>query len=66
MKLRSLVVRLIVMWMPVLPPTPLIERPQREASPMATPIHVTAAASRGAKVSVINRELVIVAQNSGG
>ena len=68
MKLRSLVIRLIVVWIPVLPPTPLIARPQREASPRGVPVHVvvTAEASRGANVSAINRESFRVAQNSGG
>jgi hypothetical protein len=56
MKLRSLVVRLIVLWIPVLPPTPLIARAQRQASLIATPVHVTAAAGRGSEMSVTNRE----------
>jgi hypothetical protein len=45
---------------------PLIARQQQEALLMATPVHVTAAARRGIEVSVINRELVIVMQHSGG
>jgi hypothetical protein len=57
MKLRSLVLRLIVVWMPVLPPTPLIARAQRDASSMATPVHVTAEARHGTEVSVIHRAL---------
>lgn len=56
MKLRSLVVRLIVVWIPVLPPTPLIARAQRQASLIATPVHVTAAEGRGTEMSVTNRE----------
>src|SRR5882762_3804101 len=55
MKLRSLVLRLIVVWMPVLPPTPLIARAQREAPSMATPVHVTAEARHGTEVFVIHR-----------
>jgi hypothetical protein len=68
MNLRSLVIRLIVVWIPVLPPPPLIARQQREASPTGVPVHVlvTAEASCGTEVSVINRELLIVRQHSGG
>jgi hypothetical protein len=68
MNLRSLVIRLIVVWIPVLPPTPLIARPQREASPTGAPVHVvvTADARHRTEVSLINRELVTVGQNSGG
>jgi hypothetical protein len=66
MNLRSLVIRLIVVWIPVLPPPPLIARPQREASLMATPVHATAAARCGTEASVINRGLVVFMQHSGG
>jgi hypothetical protein len=57
MNLRSLVIRLIVVWMPVLPPTPLIARAQREGPSTGTPVHVvvTAGARSGTEVSVINR-----------
>jgi len=37
MKLRYLIIRLIVVWIPVLPPTPLIARQQREISPRRAP-----------------------------
>jgi hypothetical protein len=63
MKLRSLVIRLIVVWIPVLPPTPLIARAQRETPLLATPVHLTPAACRCTETSVINRELVMVVQN---
>jgi hypothetical protein len=33
MKLRSLVIRTILAWVPILPPPPLLARPQGEASP---------------------------------
>jgi hypothetical protein len=66
MKLRSLVIRLIVVWIPVLPPTPLIARAQREASSTENPVHVIAAARRGTEVSAINRESFILVWNSGG
>ena len=58
MKLRSLVLRLIVVWMPVLPPAPLIARQQREASPSRTPAAVVsnAGTSRGAEPTLHNRE----------
>ena len=32
MKLRSLVLRTILAWVPILPPPPLLARPQREAA----------------------------------
>jgi hypothetical protein len=67
MKLRSLVLRLIVVWMPVLPPAPLIAREQREASPTRTPSAVveTWRTSRGAQPTLHNRERIVVAQDSG-
>jgi hypothetical protein len=65
MKLRSLIIRLILVWMPVLPPTSLIARARREASSMATPLHVTASARRCTEVCLNNRGLVMVARNSG-
>jgi hypothetical protein len=67
MKLRSLVLRLIVVWMPVLPPAPLIARQQREASPTRTPAAVveTAGMSRGTATTLHNREGIVVAQDSG-
>ena len=40
MKLRSLIVRLVVAWIPVLPPAPLIAQLQREASPVRPAVHV--------------------------
>jgi hypothetical protein len=68
MKLGSLVIRTIFAWMPILPPPPLIARQQREASPTGAPVHVLVIAegSCGTEVSVINRELLIVMQHSGG
>ena len=68
MKLRSLVIRLFVMWMPVLPPTPLLARSQREAPSTGVPVHavMTAGAHHGTDVSVINRKLVMAGRNSGG
>jgi hypothetical protein len=67
MKLGSLVIRTIFAWVPILPPPPLIARQQREASFMATPVHVTAATRRDTEVSVINRKLIIFfMQHSGG
>jgi len=68
MKLRSLVIRLIVLWIPVLPPTPLIARQQREVSSIRSRVHMVVAteARHTAKVSVINHESVIVERNSGG
>jgi hypothetical protein len=68
MKLRSLVIRLIVVWIPILPPTPLIAKYQRGGSPTGGPVHllVTAEARHSSEMSVINRGLAIVVQNSGG
>ena len=33
MKLRSLIIRLIVVWIPIMPPTPLIANPHVQPSP---------------------------------
>jgi hypothetical protein len=44
MKLRSLVIRAIFAWLPIMPPAPLIARPQREASSMRPPVHVVVTA----------------------
>jgi hypothetical protein len=40
MKLRSLIIRLLVVWMPVFPPAPLIARAQRAALPIEDPVHL--------------------------
>jgi hypothetical protein len=40
MKLHLLIIRLIALWVPVLPPTPLIARAQRAASPIEDPVHL--------------------------
>jgi hypothetical protein len=53
MKLHLLIIRLIALWVPVLPPTPLIAQAQRAASPVEDPVHlvVIAEVPRGANVS---------------
>jgi hypothetical protein len=68
MKLRSLVIRMILALVPILPPPALIAKPQREISPTDPLLHVavTAEARHRTKVSAINRESVTVVQNSGG
>ncbi len=59
MKLRSLVIRAILAWVPILPPPPLIAGPPVD-------LVVTGEARFGTEVSVINRALEIVGRNSGG
>jgi hypothetical protein len=68
MKLRSLVIRTILAWVPILPPPPLFAQPPEEVSLAGPPVDlvVTGEARFGTEVSAINRAWDIVGQNSGG
>jgi hypothetical protein len=68
MKLRSLVIRTILAWVPILPPPPLFAQPPEEVSLAGPPVDLVVAgeARFGTGVSVINRALEIVGRNSGG
>jgi len=68
MKLRSLVIRAILAWVPILPPPPLFAQPPEEVSLAGPPVDLVVAgeARYGTEVSAINRALDIVGQNSGG
>ncbi len=58
MRLRSVVIRMIFAWMPMLPPPVLIAQPQRKdtSRPASSPRGgVTTGGCQGTKVSVIDR-----------
>ena len=68
MKLRSLIVRLIVLWIPLLPPTPLIARVHQKVSTTENPLNLvgTAKGCLGPDISRLKGDLVIPNSKIGG